>query len=102
MPDTYHTAGSCEDRHLNDDHQGGSLDAAEPIEGVEMQIGSPEMRFAAPAQINDLAAEVPQRYRALVLLAGYCGLRRHRVDLAAGTVAVVEQITEIDARTRLR
>jgi hypothetical protein len=40
-----------------------------------MEIGSPEMRFATPAQINALAAEVPQRYRALVLLAGYCGLR---------------------------
>ena len=74
-----------------------------------MEIGSPEMRFATPAQINALAVEVPQRYRALVLLAGYCGLRwgelvglsRHRVDLAARTVAVVEQITEIDAPARL-
>jgi integrase len=65
---------------------------------------SPEMRFASPEQINALAAEVPPRYRALVLLAGYCGLRwgelvglrRHRIDLEARTVAVVEQMTEID------
>ncbi len=54
---------------------------------------SPEMRFAAPAQI---------------MLAGYCGLRwgelvglrRHRVDLEARTVAVVEQMTEIDGHLR--
>ncbi len=69
---------------------------------------SPEMRFASPAQINALAAEVAPRYRALVLLAGYCGLRwgelvglrRHRVDLEARTVAVVEQMTEIDGHLR--
>ena len=69
---------------------------------------SPEMRFATPAQINALAAEVAPRYRALVLLAGYCGLRwgelvglrRHRIDLEARTVAVVEQITEIDGHLR--
>lgn len=66
------------------------------------------MRFATPAQINALAAEVPRRYRALVLLAGYYGLRwgdlvelrRHRVDLEARTVAVVEQITEIHGHLR--
>src|SRR6266516_5770987 len=65
---------------------------------------SPEMRFATPAQINGLAAAVPKRYRSLVLLAGYCGLRwgelvglrRHRIDLQARTVAVVEQVTEIN------
>ncbi len=48
---------------------------------------SPEMRFASPAQINALAAEV-------------VGLRRHRVDLEARTVAVVEQMTEIDGHLR--
>ncbi len=69
---------------------------------------SPEMQFATPAQINALAAVVAPRYRALVLLAGYCGLRwgelvglrKHRVDLGARTVAVVEQITEIDGQHR--
>jgi integrase len=50
-----------------------------------------------------LAEAVPRRYRALVLVAGYgglrwgelVGLRRYRVDLAGGRIHVVEQAAEV-------
>ena len=68
--------------------------------GVER---SPEMRFATPEQVTKLAGKVQQRYRALVLVAAYGGLRwgelanlrRRNIDLPRGTVEVVEQVTEL-------
>ena len=64
---------------------------------------SPEMRFATPEQVSLLASKVPERYRALILVAAYGGLRwgelvnlrRRHVDLRRGTVQVVEQATEL-------
>jgi integrase len=56
-------------------------------------------------QLHALADTVPRRYRALVLVAGYgglrwgelVGLRRHRVDLAGGRIHVVEQVVVLPA-----
>jgi integrase len=71
--------------------------------GVER---SPEMQFATPKQVGRLATKMPERYRALVLVAAYGGLRwgelvnlrRRHVDLRRGTVDVVEQVTELAGR----
>jgi integrase len=69
-----------------------------PLPKVERQ----EVRFLTPAEVARLADAVAPRYRPLILLGAYgglrigemAGLRRARVDLAAGTVQVVEVITE--------
>jgi integrase len=62
-----------------------------------------EMRHASIPQLHQFADAVPDRYRALILLAGYgglrwaelVGLRRHHVDLAGARVQVVEQAAEV-------
>jgi integrase len=64
---------------------------------------TPEMRHVNADQLAALADAIAPRYRALVLLAGYgglrwgelAGLRRHRVDLAHATVTMVEQVSEV-------
>jgi hypothetical protein len=69
-----------------------------PLPKVERE----EMRFLTPAEIARLADAIDQRYRALVLVAAYgglrigelAGLRRRRVDLLRGTVEVAEIVTE--------
>ena len=69
-----------------------------PLPKVERE----EMRFLTPAEIARLADVIDQRYRALVLVAAYsglrigelAGLRRRRVDLLRGTVEVAEIVTE--------
>lgn len=61
---------------------------------------TPERPVATIDEVFQLADAVPRRYRALVLLAAFTtlreaelfALRRDRVDLAAGTVEVVEQV----------
>lgn len=68
--------------------------------GAEVAVERPVVR---PALINALAAEVPSDRSAMVLLAGFCGLRigeilglavRH-IDLLSGTVQVERQLQEI-------
>jgi integrase len=62
-----------------------------------------EMRHVSILQLHALAEAVPGRYRALVLVAGYGGLRwgelvglhRRRVDLAGARIYVVEQVAEV-------
>src|SRR5829696_7863175 len=62
-----------------------------------------EMRHVSIPQLHALAEAVPGRYRALVLVAGYgglrwgelVGLRRRRVDLAGARIYVVEQVAEV-------
>jgi integrase len=69
--------------------------------GVER---APEMRVATVEQVAKLAAAVPTRYQALVLVAAYgglrwgelTGLRVHRVDLLHGSIRIVEQAAEVD------
>jgi integrase len=62
-----------------------------------------EMRHASIPQLHQLADAVPARYRALILIAGYgglrwaelVGLRRRHVDLVGARVRVVEQAVEV-------
>lgn len=70
---------------------------------------SPERPIATIAQVDALATAIDPRWRALVLLATYGSMRwgeltaltRQRIDLAAGTVEVVEQALELSGGTRV-
>jgi integrase len=65
---------------------------------------APEMRVATVAQVAALAQAIHPRFRALVLVAAYAGLRWgeliglrvKRVGLLHGRITVAEQATEID------
>ena len=62
------------------------------------------MRIATIDQVTAIADRVPPRFRALVLVAAFgglrwgelAGLRRKRVDLEAGSVTVAEQLLEVN------
>lgn len=62
------------------------------------------MRFLTHEEVALLADTIDERYRALVLVAAYCGLRaselvglrRHHVDLLRRTLTVVEQVQYLD------
>jgi len=70
-----------------------------PLPKVERE----EMRFLTSAEVATLADAIQPRYRALVLVAAYgglrigelAGLRRSRVDLLRGTVQVAEIVVEV-------
>jgi integrase len=70
------------------------------------QERAPEMRFATVAQVAALADAIDPRFRALVLVAAYgglrwgelVGLRVKRVDLLHGRVTVAEQVAEVNGR----
>jgi hypothetical protein len=70
------------------------------------QERAPEMRFATVAQVAALADAIGPRYRALVLVAAYgglrwgelVGLRVKRVDLLHGRVTVTEQVAEVNGQ----
>lgn len=70
-----------------------------PLPKVEHQ----EMRFLSPAEIATLAAVIAPRYRALVLVGGYgglrigelAGLRRGRVDVLRSRLDVAEKLVEV-------
>jgi integrase len=71
------------------------------IKGAGLERAA-EMRHVSIPQLHALAEAVPGRYRALVLVAGYGGLRwgelvglRRRVDLAGARIHVVEQVAEV-------
>ena len=63
-------------------------------------------RFLTPTEVARLAEAIDPRYRALVLVAAYGGLRigelagltRRRVDLLRGTVEVAEIVTEVEGQ----
>jgi integrase len=65
-----------------------------------------EMRHVSIPQLIALAETVPGRYRALILVAGFgglrwaelVGLRRRHVDLAGARLHVVEQAAEVKGR----
>lgn len=73
------------------------------------QERSPERPIPTADQIVALAAELPERYRALVYTAAYAGLRlgecaaltRERVDLVHRTIAVTEQAQRVNGRGRI-
>lgn len=62
-----------------------------------------EMRFLTPDEVATLAERIDPRYRALVYVGAYCGLRigelgaltRERVDLLHRRVEVLETVTEV-------
>src|SRR5699024_8959359 len=66
-------------------------------------VDHPERMPITPAEVAALAAAVPARYRAAVLLAAWSGLRPGEVfalstadvDLSAGTVTVRHSLTEL-------
>jgi integrase len=70
-----------------------------PLPKIERE----EMRFLTPAEVAALAGAIDRRYRALVLVGAYgglrigelAGLRRARVDLLRGTVSVAEIVVEV-------
>ena len=67
---------------------------------------SAEMHCPTPDEIAEIAGAIEPRYRALVLLAGFgglrwgelAGLRRARVDVLHSVVHVVEQVTEVNGK----
>jgi integrase len=73
-----------------------------PLPKVEHE----EMRFLNPAEVAALADKIHLRYRSLVFVGAYGGLRigelaalrRSRVDLAAGIVDVAETTIELKGR----
>jgi integrase len=75
-----------------------------PCRAVRLpKVEREEMRFLNPAEVAALADVIGSRYRALVLLGAYgglrigelAGLRRRRVDLLRGTVDVAEIVVEV-------
>jgi integrase len=77
--------------------------ARSPCHGVPLpRIEHEEMRFLTPVEIRRLAEVIDPRFRVLVLVACYgglrigelAGLRCSRVDLDQGTVRVVEIVSE--------
>lgn len=78
-----------------------------PLRGVQAPQVAPEpMRFLTHEDVATLVASIDGRYRALVYLAAYSGLRagelialrRTNVDLLRRTISVVEQVQYIDSR----
>src|SRR5918995_2852702 len=67
------------------------------------KVEGEEMGFLTAAEVGTLADAIHPRYRALVLLGAYGGLRiggvagrrRHRVDLLRGIVQVAEIVVEV-------
>lgn len=70
---------------------------------MEMNDGSPDLYCPTPTEVMLLANAVPQRYRAMILLAGYGGLRwgelvglkRRHVNISAGCVTVEQAVGEL-------
>ncbi len=84
--------------------------AVSPCRRVPLPRGErEEMRFLDPAEVARLADAIHPRYRALVLVGAYgglrigelAGLRRSRVDLLRGTVEVVDIVTEVAGVVRV-
>lgn len=81
-----------------------SFNPAEAVPLPGEHIG--DQRFLDQAQIASLADSIEPRYRALVLVAAYGGLRfgelaalrRKRVDLLRGRVAVAETLVDVGGR----
>lgn len=78
-----------------------------PLRGVKPPpVQAEPMRFLSHEEVATLAAAVDPRYRALVLVAAYTGLRageliglrRRYVDLLHRTITVVEQVQYIGGR----
>jgi integrase len=82
----------------------GGLISASPCERQPLpRVEREEMRFLGPDDLASLADVMDERYRPLVLLGGYGGLRagelfalrRGRLDLLRGRVEVAETLVEV-------
>jgi integrase len=82
----------------------GGMIPRSPCRGVPLpKVERGEMQFLTVAEVRRLAVAVGPGYRALILLGAYgglrigemAGLRRKRLDLAAGVVEVAEVVTEM-------
>lgn len=78
--------------------------ARTPCRGVTLpRVARAAMRFLAAGELERLAALAPERHRALILTAGYTGLRwgevtglkRDRLNLLRGTLEVRETLVEV-------
>lgn len=83
--------------------QSGYL-ARTPCRGVTLpRVERTEMRFLTAPELERVAALAPDRYRALILTAGYIGLRwgeiaglkRKRLNLLRGSLEVSETLVEV-------
>lgn len=87
---------------------GAAVDAGmvrtDPTARVKLpKVEQHEMQFLDPDEIATLTASMDQRYRALVLVGAYCGLRfgeiaglkRNRVNLLHNRIEVMEIATEV-------
>lgn len=81
------------------------LIAQSPCRRIDLpRIERDEMRFLTPIEIAQLADAIDPRYRAMILVASYCGLRlgelaglcRGQVDLDARTIRVIENAVEVE------
>lgn len=67
-----------------------------------------EMHFLEPSQVEALARELPDRYKALIFTAAYTGLRwgelaalkLKNLDLVKGTVRVIEAVAEVNGHLK--
>lgn len=85
----------------------GELIAKTPCRSIPLpKVERREMRFLNPAEVNRLAEEVPDRYRAFVLTAAYSGLRWGelvglkvgKVDPLTCTLSVAEILVEVEGK----
>jgi integrase len=102
-PNTVHKAYQVLSKALAAAVDAGLL-AITPCRNVPLpKVQHKEMRFLSPADLAQLAAVINPRYRALVLVGGYgglrigemAGLRRGRVDVLRSRVDVVEKMVEV-------
>jgi integrase len=102
-PNTVHKAYQVLSKALAAAVDAGLL-AVTPCRNVPLpKVQQQEMRFLSPAEVAHLAAAINPRYRALVLVGGYgglrigemAGLRRSRVDVLRSRLDVVEKIVEV-------
>jgi integrase len=84
--------------------------AATPCRRVSLpKIERQEMRFLDPVEVTELAGVIDQRYRALVLVGAYgglrpgelAGLRCRRVDLEHAAVEVAEIVVEVEGKLEI-
>lgn len=85
----------------------GGLIPASPCRRVPLpRVERQEMRYLTPAEVARLAEVMPERWRQLVYVGAYgglrvgeiAGLRRGRVDLLRGTLDVAEIAVEVRGR----
>jgi len=83
-----------------------------PCIGIDLpkQTSHQEMKFLEPAQVEALADAIEPRYRALIFMAAYTGmrwgelaaLRVRRLNLLKGTVDVSESLAEINGHFHIQ